>query len=131
MIDELRRRLTESIDRDPWDADQELQPENEETSELPTDKAVLPASAKMTTQPTSNEVNLQDYYRGLIITAIEQGGSYRGQQMSVPWLRMTLAGLESRPIEPEAIWEGAAKSAPDQLAEIPSYDDLFLRQGWG
>jgi hypothetical protein len=132
MIDGLRRRLTESIDGDAWDANQELQPEVEEdTSELPNDKAALPAGTKMTTEPTSNEVNLQDYYRGLIMTAIEQGGSYRGQQMSVPWLRMTLAGLESRPIEPEVIWEDAARSAPDQLAEIPSYDDLFPLQSRG
>jgi hypothetical protein len=131
MIDGLRRRLTESIDRDNWDANQELQPEREDTSGLPTDKAVLLAGTKVTTEPTSNEVNLQDYYRDLIMTAIEQGGSYRGQQMSVPWLRMTLAGLESRPISPEVIWEGAARSAPDQLAEIPSYDDLFLQQSWG
>jgi hypothetical protein len=29
------------------------------------------------------------------------------------------------------IWEDAARSAPDQLAEIPSYDDLFPLQSRG
>ena len=126
MIDGLKRRFAKSID-DPWDADQELEPEVEEASELPTDTAVLLAATQATVPTRSNEIDTTEYYQGLVRTAIENGGKYNGHQIPIPWLRMILAGLESRHVDPEMMWydADAASLGDAPLPEIPSYEDLF------
>lgn len=127
MIDGLRRRFSKSAE-DTWNADLELQPEVEATSELPTGTAVLLAAQSLATESPSNDVDLKDYYKSLVQTAIQQGGKYHGRQMSVPWLRMILAGLESKPIPPEMMWQGEEPAGPGEfdLPKIPSYEDVFL-----
>ncbi len=127
MIDGIRRRLGKSAEKDPWDADQELKPELEENTELPTDTAVLVAATHAVGRFSPSDVNARDHYKSLVITAIQNGGKYGSHRIPVPWLRMILAGLEYKHIEPEMMWYGveAGASGSELLPEIPSYEDLF------
>ncbi len=126
MIDGLKRKFVKSIDKDPWDADQEFAPEVEEASELPTDSAVLLAATEAIDTSGSNEIDTAEYYKGLVRTAIENGGKYHGHQIPIPWLRMILAGLESRHVDPEMMWYDAGAAALDSpLPKTPSYEELF------
>ncbi len=125
MIDAIKRRLTKP-ERDPWDANQELEPEVEDTSELPTDTAVLLAATRSTSTFSPSDWNLADYYKGIIRTALDNGGKYGDHEISIPWLRMILAGLENRPIEPEMLWYMAGQEDSTGITPgIPSYDALF------
>ncbi len=130
MIDGIRRKFAKSIDKDPWDTEQELQPEVEvedaETSELPTDTAVILA-AQIPPSSGTNDVDSGEYYKNIVKTAIHNGGKYGRHHIPIPWLRMILAGLEWRQIEPEMMWYGwdVAGSGDEDLPEIPSYRDLF------
>ena len=46
--------------------------------------------------------------------------------MSVAWLRMILAGLESRPFPPEAMWDEERTEFVGLLhSDVPSFEDLF------
>jgi hypothetical protein len=121
MMESLRRRLSRQTGRDSWATDLSLEPETSEVSELHLDDAAILSTAKVQSRPGSNDVDLKDYYRGLIYAAIQHGGEYQGQQISVPWLRMTLAGLEMRPMPPEMMWEGEQ----DLAADMPGYEELF------
>lgn len=127
MIDGIRRRFAKSVDRDVWDADQELEPELEESSELPTDTAVLLAATRVTGEFSPSGSDSADYYKRLVKTAIENGGKHGDHQIPLPWLRMILAGFESKHIEPETMWYGMDESSPGDapLPEIPAYTDLF------
>ncbi|MDE1852405.1 MAG: hypothetical protein KGI38_01525 [Thaumarchaeota archaeon] len=127
MIDGLRRRFSKSVE-DAWNADLDLQPEVEATTELPTDTTVLLAAQSFAPESRSNDVDMKDYYKSLVQTAIQQGGKYRGRQMSVPWLRMILAGLESKPIPAEMMWQGEEPAEPGEsnLPRTPSYEDVFI-----
>jgi len=125
MIDGIRRRLTKSIEGDAWDADKELEPEVEESSELLPDTAEV-ESARILPAYSPGDGNLAEYYKSIVKTAIDNDGKYGDHQISVPWLRMILAGLEYRPIEPEMTWYGVETDAlANHPPEIPSYDDLF------
>jgi len=124
LIDGIRRRL-KSMEQDPWDANQDFGPEVHE--EPPADgDGLLPESGE-TNPPRSNEFDAAEYYKVLVRTAIEHGGRHGDHQISVPWLRMILAGLEFRRIDPEMMWYGfeADDSGGARQAEIPAYDDLF------
>lgn len=123
MIDGIRRKLT-SIDDSLWDANLDLQPEVE-SIEIPTDSSDLMIASRVVGE-FSPDANKLDYYTGLVRAALAQGGKYGDHQISVPWLRNILAGLEWRNIEPEKLWEGVETSglnAPG--AQIPIYDKLF------
>ena len=123
MIGGIRRRLR-SIDQDPWDANQDFGPEAHDES--PSDADVLLSEGEETNRQGSNEVNAAEYYKALLTTAIEHGGKHGDHQMSIPWLKMILAGLEYRRIDPEMMWYGIdAGDSESSLAEIPAYDDLF------
>ena len=62
----------------------------------------------------------------LIRAAIALGGRFGDHEIPMPWLRMTLAGLEGRPIDQEAMWEGiAAPPRKDPVEESPTYQELF------
>ena len=126
MIDGIRRRFGKSIDKDPWDAEQSLKPEAPEVSELPTDASLLLAATPPLGEFTPSDEDV-DFYKSLVSTAIENGGRLGGHEISVPWLKMILAGLEMRPIEPEAMWYGvdAARNGRGPPPLIPPYDDLF------
>ena len=122
MIDGIRRRFAKSVDGDPWDADQKLGPQTAELSELPTDAAVLVAATNATGEFIPAGPDAPDYYNNLVSTAIENGGKHGDQRISIPWLRMILAGLELRPIDPEMMWEGveAGSDLSAKQREIPS-----------
>lgn len=122
MMESIRRRFTRSPAKDPWATDLDLEPEISEVSELRLDSAALFAAAKTQPHSTSNAVDLKDYYRGLILAAIQSGGSCHGQQISVPWLRMTLAGLEMRPVPPELMWDGEWEGSS---TDMPGYESFF------
>ncbi|MDG6990044.1 MAG: hypothetical protein JRM99_01335 [Nitrososphaerota archaeon] len=122
MMDSIRRRLSKSPGGDPWSTDLAFEPEAPEESELQLDRSVLITTSRARGGPSPNEANLRDYYKGLVLAAIDQGGNFRGQQISIPWLRMTLAGLEMRPIPSELMWEGEPEDFP---AEMPGYEKLF------
>ena len=106
-----------------WDVDQEL--ESEEVSELSSDSTVLLAANIPKDHPPSNDVNMREHYKGLVKTAIQHDGWYSGQQITVHWLVMTLAGLEMRPITPEALWEWEEIEGSPGFDGVPSYEDLF------
>jgi hypothetical protein len=69
----------------------------------------------------------QDYYKNLVATAIHNEGWLAGHQIPIPWLRMILAGLEMKHIEPEMMWYGveAGSAGGKSLPRIPSYGVLF------
>jgi len=131
MIDGLRRKFAKSIDKDPWDTEQEFEPEVEveaaEAPELPTDAAVIAAATQMGPPSPTNDVDSGEYYKDIVRTAIENGGKYGDHLIPIPWLRMILAGLEWRRIDSEMMWYGVEASSPgaDELPKIPSYGDLF------
>jgi len=127
MIDGIRRRFGKSIDKDPWDANLELRPEVAETAEIPTDTAVLTAARHETGEYSPEAANTPDYYKSLVTNAIENGGRYGDHRISIPWLRMILAGLEFKRVEPEMMWYGfdAGTESGEPLPKIPSYENLF------
>lgn len=130
MIDGIRRRFGKSIDGDPWDAGRELTPEMVETVRFPTDATVLVAATHARGEYIPAGADAPDYYKSLVSAAIENGGKYGDHQMSIPWLRMILAGLDQRFIEPETMWYGVEAGGPGgPLPEIPSYEDLFPGNG--
>ncbi len=125
MIDGIRRRL-KSGDSETWDLDEELHPEVEESSDIPTDTAVLVAATEVAPSSSPSEINTGDYYKSLVKTAIDNGGKYGDHRIPIPWLRMVLAGLEWKRVDPESMWYGfEAASLGEPLGEIPAYTDLF------
>jgi hypothetical protein len=127
MIDGIRRRLRGSTTVDQWDADRFLNPEREETTVLPTAAPVMVVANRGSGYYAPDDASTPDYFKSIVRTALENGGKYGGHRIPVPWLRMILAGLESRHIDPEMLWymtepwDGAGES----LDGIPSYSDLF------
>ena len=113
------------MEHDRWDANQDF-PEGGDSQGASVDNA-LPVKDEDTPIEGSNEINAADYYKILVRTAIEHGGRHGDHQISIPWLRMILAGLEFRRIDPEMMWYGFEAGASDGVppAEIPDYDDLF------
>ena len=126
MIGAIRRKFANSLEEGVWDADQELRQEVGESSELQTDTAVLHAAAQTAPGHFRGDESLVDYYKGIVRTAIENRGRYGGHWIPVPWLRMILAGLESRHVDPDLLWyEADIESAGIPSAEVPSYEELF------
>ena len=125
MIDGLRRMLSGDVGY-VWGIDQELKPEVSGNSEYHDGAPVVLTTPKPTDMGETNDVNMKKYCKTLLEAAIESGGWYRGQAISVAWLRMTLAGLESRPFPPEAMWgEERAPATGEPGRALPSYADLF------
>jgi hypothetical protein len=126
MIGAIRRKFTNPIDEDDWSTEQELTPEAVEPSALQTDAAVLLAAAQAAPGHFLGDESLTDYYKGIVKTAIDNRGRYGDHWIPVPWLRMILAGLESRHIDPDLWWyEADIESAVHAHAEVPPYEDLF------
>lgn len=127
MISGIRRRFVNSVEGDPWDANLELRPEAEERTELPAGTAVILAATKAAPGFYPGDEDPADYYRSVVKTALENGGSYGGHRIALPWLRMILAGLESRLVDPDMMWYEAEGDEPEGmiLPEIPAYGDIF------
>ncbi|MDA4119331.1 MAG: hypothetical protein OK436_01970 [Thaumarchaeota archaeon] len=125
MIGEIRRKLTSIDDDRLWDADMVFRPEVEAITELSTDSHDLTPASRVKGEFSPN-TNISDYYVGVVRAAIAQGGRYGDHQISVPWLRKILAGLEWRNVEPETLWEGVDGLGPSvPNAKIPVYGELF------
>lgn len=124
MIGGIRRRFSETMNTDLWDVNQRLQPDQESISRLEYAPGATHSEAGASFGP--DDVSMKDYCRTIIQTAIEHQGWYGGMHMSVPWLRMTLAGLESRDFVPEMMWEGEEERGLERRAPgVPSYDAVF------
>jgi hypothetical protein len=130
MIDGIRRKLTSLDDESDWDANLDLQPEAEAITEISTGNSNL-LSASRVTGKFSPDSNTSDYYAGVVRAAIAQGGRYGGHQISLPWLRLILAGLEWRNVEPELLWNGQDSVLPTEpiSPNLPSYDHIFPSEG--
>lgn len=131
MIDGIRRRLGKPVGKDSWSSDQELRPETGLVTELSSDASVLVASTEGVGHYAPADANTPDYYKSLVQTAIENGGRYGGHHISIPWLRMTLAGLEFKRVEPEMMWDGFEPGAvaDEHPSRFPSYDAVFPSEG--
>lgn len=131
MIDGIRRKFAKSIDKDPWDTENEFEPEAEvEATEAPghpTDAAVIMAATQFAPPSTTNDVDSGEYYKSIVRTAIENGGKYGEHQIPIPWLRMILAGLEWRHIDPEMMWYGVEAGALGEPihSKMPGYGTVF------
>jgi hypothetical protein len=127
MIDGIRRRLGKAAAGDPWGADEELEPEIEGVAEPPGDIAVLVTTTQETGQYAPDNPSAPDYYESLVRNAIKNGGRHGDHSISIPWLRMILAGLESKQIEPEMMWYGveADETRREPISETSPYEDLF------
>ncbi|MDG6918167.1 MAG: hypothetical protein JRN62_01810 [Nitrososphaerota archaeon] len=124
MIGGLRRRFSGNVEH-IWSINQELEPEVSVDLGSHSGTAVLFTTTKPASERETNDVSMKEYYKAVLGTAIERGGWYQGQTMSLAWLRMTLAGLESKPLPPEALWEEQASATCDSSRAMPSYEDLF------
>lgn len=123
MIDRLRRRLRSADDERLWKADLPLKPDVEDR--LQSESATL---SDETGVASYTPVTNGDYYTNLVRAAIAHGGAHGDHRISVPWLRMILAGLEWRRIEPETMWDGFEATGRDNRRGTNSvlpYDDLF------
>jgi hypothetical protein len=127
MIDGITRRLGKATARDPWGAIEGLKPEIEENPELPADTAALEAATHASGRYAPDDPSTPDYYMSLVRTAIENGGRHGHHSIPIPWLRMILAGLESKQIEPEVMWYEieAGETRRERMPEIPPYEDFF------
>jgi hypothetical protein len=127
MIGGLVRKFAKSDESDDWSLEQELKPEVKGSPEFPVTGSMSPASPWSTASFSPSESNPADYYKGIVKAAIENGGRYAGHYIPTPWLRMILAGLEFRRVEPETLWQGAEGSSPGDahLSDVSSYYALF------
>ena len=125
MIDDIRRRLRPTSESS-WDVDQEFQPETDVISER-VDTALVLKRLQTTTGYSFRDTTMKEHYANLVQSAINAGGRHGDVQISIPWLRMTLAGLESRRFDPEMMWEGAEEDAAPQpyIPGVISYEKLF------
>jgi len=127
MIDGIRRRLGKTTAGESWDSDKELKPEIEEDTGLSTDVAVSTVLTYPSGRYAPDNASTPDYYKSIVQTAIENGGRHGNHSISIPWLRMILAGLESKRIERETFWYGieAGETEGEAISGIPSFEDLF------
>lgn len=126
MIGAIRRRIANSAREGIWNADQAFKPEDVESEEPHTNAAPLLVAPPTAPGYLPGDESLADYYKGIVRTAIENRGRYGDHWIPVPWLRMILAGLESRHVDPDLLWyEADIESAGIPSAEVPSYEELF------
>ena len=127
MIDGVRRRLGKAGAREPWAADEELKLEAGKDTEPRRDTAVAEAANQASGRYTPNDSGTPDYYKSLVQTAIENGGRHGYHSISISWLRMILAGLELKRIEPEMMWYGieTGKTGEGPMPEVPPFEDFF------
>ncbi len=130
MIDGIIRRLTKSVERDPWNADLELEPDDDQAAELQIETEVLQPPMQVSGEYRAESTDNTDYYKCILKTAIENGGKYGDHEIPIPWLRMILAGLEMRHVDPEAVWYGMEETSQTVGVgpEIPTYGDLFATE---
>ena len=105
---------------DAWDLNQQLGVEDTDEAGVPVTLGGTPANPPSRTEARIQ--NLRGYYEDLIRTAIEKGGRFGGYEISMPWLKATLARLEGRnaPIEETQDTYQSADEADYSGAEEPA-----------
>ena len=103
-----------------WDVDQRL--EVEDTDEAGVSVTLGGTPANPPSQTEAKTQNLQGYYEDLIRAAIVRGGRFGSYEISLPWLKATLARLEGRnaPIEEMQGTSQSAEEAGHLSAEEPA-----------
>ena len=124
MIEGIRRRLGNAS---AADSDERLKPGSDENAAPSRAAKVLEPAATVSGKYVPDGPSTPDYYKSLVRTAIDNGGTHGYHSISIPWLRMILAGLEFKQIEPEMMWYGieAGEIRREPTPEVPSYADLF------
>jgi len=127
MIDGIRRRLGKTATNGSWASDQQLNPEIEEDAGVQKDTTVSVVLAHAPGRYAPDNGSTPDHYKSLVQTAIENGGRLGDHSISVPWLRMILAGLESKQIELRTMWYGIEPGETERgsVVETTSYEHLF------
>jgi hypothetical protein len=125
MIGGLKRRLTKSVYGDAaWDMNSRFESNAGDKRGVPEGVSALAEADGYGRE--SNDVDMKEYYKGVIKAAIQQRGTFNGQSMSVHWLRMILSGLEMRPVPPEAMWdEDVAMAFGAPRPGLPQFEELF------
>lgn len=125
MIGIIRRKFTESMNADLWNVNRSLQPEPDSTPVFRHPPADATSNFGAGYGPNDNSAKA--FCKTVVETAIAQQGWYGGMRISVPWLRMTLAGLESERFAPEMMWEGVEEqdARGRHVPGLPSYDSVF------
>ena len=109
MIEGIRR-MVGSAGKSDWDVNQLIEPETEadfESQEMEPTEVHTPSELR--SEPPESDT---DYYVNLVKASIDQNGKFGKQMIPVPWLRMTLAGLEGRPTRVEDMWTGPRSEEP-------------------
>jgi hypothetical protein len=124
-MESIRRAVMSPIgEKDPWDADQELEPEAEVDFELEGEDTMV-VSPTMVPHCSTSSV---EYQANLVRAAIENGGKFQNHEIPLPWLRRILAGLEGREVGPEEVWredDPTSPFKPPAGPEPPSFQELF------
>ncbi|QQG48232.1 MAG: hypothetical protein HY247_05595 [archaeon] len=121
MFERIRRTVSKPATAGRWDPDQALEPEVEADQE-PRVENTVPASPP--TETHKFDSSGVEYQRTLVQTAIDQGGKLYNHEMSLPWLRTILAGLEGREVRPEDAWDAESIDMPESPVP-PTYYKLF------
>ena len=79
---------------DAWDMDQQLEVEDADEAEVSVSPGGSPEN--LSWQPEAKTQSNRGYYEDLIRAAIEGGGRLGGYEISMKWLKVTLARLEGR-----------------------------------
>ena len=112
-----------------WDVNQLLEPETEadfESLQMESTEVQTPSELR-SESPESNT----DYYVNLVKASIAHDGRLGSHTIPIPWLRMTLAGLEGRLTRVEDMWNGPRSGEPGWQTEPsgdlgrPPFDDIF------
>jgi len=111
------------LNRESWDVNETLDGEDVESESHETiDSSQLNPSP----HPEAITQGRGSYYEGLVRAAIEGGGRCGGYEISMPWLRSTLARLEGRSPPPGETWgswgpaEDTDQPATDEPAPAPA-----------
>jgi hypothetical protein len=129
LIGRIRRVFRGPQDEElSWNPDEPFEDTLEADAGPATEVVFEPSPLGGVFAPSStNEVERQ---AELVRAAMAQGGKCGDHEIPIPWLRMTLAGLEGRAIDVDAMWEGVASPVcMDPVEESPAYQSLFPTPG--
>lgn len=127
MIEGIRRMVSSSGGGDPWDADRELEPEVKVDFEFPVENTIMVSPIRKVHSFSPKTLGEVEFQKKLVQSALEHGGRFDSYAISISWLRMIMAGLEGRPIEPEEAWRDVEAPDPDDFLQNleSSYQKLF------
>jgi hypothetical protein len=97
MIEAIARKIWKPFQSTSWDVDAPLDVEDEAELERPAVEGLAPG--RLNEFEPSMGVTARQYYSQILRTAMANGGSFMGYQISPRWLWMTLEGLEGREVD--------------------------------